>query len=63
MVKQNGCNIIRCVTSRVNKVSIAYHTKMRFKIEKGDKKIDGIEVNINYDGPNQDRVLFIKHLD
>jgi len=63
VVKQNGCNVVRCVTSPVNKVSIAYHTKLGFEIEKGDKKIDDIEVNTNYDGPNQDRVLFIKQLD
>lgn len=63
VVKQNGCNMVRCVTSPVNKISIAYHTKLGFEIEKGDKKIGDIEVNTNYDGPNQDRVLFIKYLD
>jgi predicted GNAT superfamily acetyltransferase len=63
VVKLNGCNIVRCVTSPINKVSIVYHTKMGFEIEKGDKKIDGVEVHTNYDGSNQDRVLFIKHLD
>lgn len=56
VVKQNDRNIVRCVTSPVNKVSIAYHIKMGFEIEKGDKKIDGVELNTNYDGPNQDRV-------
>lgn len=62
VVKQNGRNIVRCVTSPVNKVSIAYHTKMGFKIEEGDKNMDGVSVNTNCDGPNQDRVLFVKHL-
>lgn len=61
-VEQNGRKIIRCVTSSVNKVSIAYHTKMGFEIEKGDKTIDGVSVNTDYDGPNQDRVLFVKEL-
>jgi ribosomal protein S18 acetylase RimI-like enzyme len=61
-IKQNGRKIIRCVTSPVNKVSIAYNTKMGFEIEKGDKTIDGVSVNSNYDGPNQDRVLFVKQL-
>lgn len=61
-VKQNGRKIIRCVTSPVNKVSIAYHTKIGFEIEKGDKTIDGVSINSNYDGPNQDRVLFVKEL-
>jgi hypothetical protein len=35
---------------------------MGFEIEKGDKTIDGVSVNSNYDGPNQDRVLFVKEL-
>ncbi|MDP4087034.1 MAG: GNAT family N-acetyltransferase [Bacillota bacterium] len=62
VVKQNGRSVVRCVTSPVNKVSIAYHTKMGFEIEKGDKKIDGVDVHTDYDGPNQDRILFIKKL-
>ncbi|MGE8081957.1 GNAT family N-acetyltransferase [Peribacillus loiseleuriae] len=62
VVKQNGRNIVRCVTSPVNKVSIAYHTKMGFEIEEGDKKNDGVSINTDYDGPDQDRVLFVKHL-
>jgi predicted GNAT superfamily acetyltransferase len=61
-VKQNGRKIVRCVTSPVNKISIAYHTKMGFEIKKGDKKVDGIDVHSNYDGVEQDRVLFVKTL-
>ncbi|KKI92865.1 hypothetical protein WQ54_06680 [Bacillus sp. SA1-12] len=61
-VKQTGRKIVRCVTSPVNKVSIAYHTKMGFKMEAGDKTIDGVPVFTDYDGPNQDRVLFVKQL-
>lgn len=62
VVKQKGRNIVRCVTSPVNKVSIAYHTKMGFEIEKGDKEIDGVAIKSDYDGSNQDRVLFVKKL-
>ncbi|MEB2282908.1 GNAT family N-acetyltransferase [Lysinibacillus xylanilyticus] len=62
-VKQNNRSIVRCVTSPVNKVSIAYHTKMGFEIENGDRIVDGLSVNTEYDGPNQDRVLFVKKLD
>jgi predicted GNAT superfamily acetyltransferase len=60
--QQNGRNIVRCVTSPVNQTSIAFHTKMGFSIEEGDKTIDGVYVNTDYDGPHQDRVLFEKHL-
>lgn len=62
VVKQYGRNIVRCVTSPVNKVSISFHTKMGFEIESGNKEVDGISVFADYDGPNQDRVLFVKKL-
>jgi hypothetical protein len=45
------------------KVSIAYHAKMGFSIEEGDKEVDGVSVFSDYDGPNQDRVLFVKGID
>jgi ribosomal protein S18 acetylase RimI-like enzyme len=60
--RQNSRSIIRCVTSPVNKASINFHLKMGFSIEKGTQMIDGISVFQNYDGPNQDRVLFKKKL-
>ncbi|MGG2054777.1 GNAT family N-acetyltransferase [Lysinibacillus pakistanensis] len=63
VVKQSNRSIVRCVTSPVNKVSIAYHTKMGFEIEDGDRIIEGLSLNTDYDGPNQDRVLFVKKLD
>lgn len=53
---------VRCVTSPVNKTSIAYHTKMGFDIEQGDKIVGDVSVKENYDGPDQDRVLFVKSL-
>ncbi|MEH7403217.1 GNAT family N-acetyltransferase [Gottfriedia acidiceleris] len=62
VVEQNERSIVRCVTSPVNKDSIAFHTKMGFEIEQGDRVIDGVSINSNYDGPDQDRVLFVKHL-
>ncbi|MCP3027802.1 GNAT family N-acetyltransferase [Halobacillus sp. A5] len=55
-------SLVRAVTSPVNKGSIAYHTKMGFEIKDGDKEVDGISVFSDYDGPGQDRVLFVKHL-
>ncbi|UUZ83722.1 GNAT family N-acetyltransferase [Paenibacillus sp. P26] len=61
-VREKGCNVVRCVTSPVNKSSIAFHTRMGFQIEKGTGEVDGIPVAINYDGIGQDRVLFVKEL-
>jgi hypothetical protein len=47
----------------VNTVSIPFHTKMGFEIEKNrDKEMNGVSVYTDYDGPNQDRVLFVKKL-
>ncbi|MCQ6563794.1 GNAT family N-acetyltransferase [Paenibacillus mendelii] len=63
VVKKNNRNIVRAVTSPSNKVSIAYHTKMGFMIENGDKEVDGVSVFSDYDGINQDRVLFVKAID
>jgi ribosomal protein S18 acetylase RimI-like enzyme len=60
--KENGRSIVRCITSPVNKTSIAFHTKMGFSIKEGNKTVDGISVQSNYDGHQQDRVLFLKHL-
>jgi ribosomal protein S18 acetylase RimI-like enzyme len=61
-VKEKGCQLVRCVTSPVNRTSIAFHTRMGFEIESGDRVIDGISVFSNYDGKGNDRVLFVKHL-
>lgn len=61
-VKKEGRHLVRCVTSPVNKGSIAFHTKMGFEIEEGNLKLDGILVSTNYDGADQSRVLFCKKL-
>ncbi|MGF9905837.1 N-acetyltransferase family protein [Brevibacillus porteri] len=61
-VKQKGCDTIRCITSPVNKGSIAFHTKLGFAVEKGDKMVDGIAVTTNYDGKGNDRVTFVKKI-
>lgn len=62
-VKKNNRNVVRAITSPVNKVSISYHTKMGFHIENGDKEVDRVSVFSDYDGPNQDSVLFVKRVD
>jgi ribosomal protein S18 acetylase RimI-like enzyme len=55
-------NVVRCVTSPVNRDSIAFHRRAGFTAEPGDTEEDGIPIRKNYDGPGQDRVLFVKHL-
>lgn len=55
--------IVRCVTSPVNKTSIAFHQRMGFEIEPGDVEADGISAHANYDGKGESRVLFVKRLE
>ncbi|EDW20991.1 YqjY [Bacillus pumilus ATCC 7061] len=63
VAKQEGRTTIKVVTAPVNKVSIAYHAKLGFQIEKGDKTVEGISVFSEYEGINEDRVLFVKKLE
>jgi ribosomal protein S18 acetylase RimI-like enzyme len=59
-----GCHTVRCVTSPVNKDSIAFHRSLGFSVESYDseKTIDGISVFEGYDGEGEDRILFYKVL-
>lgn len=62
IISKRGCNKVNCVTSPVNKGSIAFHKRMGFKIEKGDNEVDGVSITTDYDGNGEDRVLFTKKL-
>jgi ribosomal protein S18 acetylase RimI-like enzyme len=57
-----GCRTVRCVTSPVNKGSIAFHRRMGFVAEGSGKIVDSIPVVEAYDGKDEDRVLFFKAL-
>jgi ribosomal protein S18 acetylase RimI-like enzyme len=61
-LRRNGCRIVRCVTSPVNKGSIAFHLHLGFKPEISEKVVEGVSVFEDYDGPGEDRVLFSKIL-
>ncbi|QOR68137.1 GNAT family N-acetyltransferase [Cytobacillus suaedae] len=62
VVKANNRSVVRAVTSPVNQASIAYHQKMGFDIEESNHKIEGLSVFLDYDGPAQNRVPFVKKL-
>jgi ribosomal protein S18 acetylase RimI-like enzyme len=62
VVKERGCQMVWCVTSPVNTVSIKFHTQLGFSIKPGDYEINGIAIHQNYDGIGQDRVVFEKRL-
>ena len=59
-VKSCGCTSVHCVTSPVNKGSVAFHTRMGFTMEPGDDEVDGLPVKRDYDGAGQARVCFVK---
>ena len=60
--RKHGRSIIRCVTSPVNKNSIAFHRSMGFQLEPSTEDSSCIPIHENYDGPGEDRVLFFKRL-
>jgi ribosomal protein S18 acetylase RimI-like enzyme len=60
--KTLGCLKVRCVTSPVNRGSVAFHLRMGFSMEPSAKTLDGISVVDNYDGRGEPRVLFSKVL-
>ena len=60
--RARGCDLVRAVTSPVNRGSVAFHQQMGFQFEPGDAEVDGIPVSSGYDGPDGDRVRFIRSL-
>ncbi len=51
--REHGREVVRCVTSPANTVSIAFHEALGFTVDR---------VAEDYDGPGEDRVLFVKRL-
>jgi ribosomal protein S18 acetylase RimI-like enzyme len=55
--KSKGVCFVKCVTSPVNTVSIAFHQRLGFKASSYDVQGNPVPV-LNYDGPGEHRVLF-----
>jgi GNAT superfamily N-acetyltransferase len=53
---------VKCVTSPFNQSSIAYHLRMGFEAESSEIQEDSVPYYLDYDGPGEHRVLFVKHL-
>lgn len=62
VARARGRSVVRCVTSPVNKTSIAFHLRMGFEIEPGDARLDNLSVHSDYDGAGGARVCFRKFL-
>jgi ribosomal protein S18 acetylase RimI-like enzyme len=57
-----GAREARCITGPDNAGSIAFHTRMGFALEPGDREAGGVPVHSDYDGPGLDRVSFVRPL-
>ena len=53
VAREHGRSVARCVTSPQNTDSVAFHEALGFTADRVAK---------NYDGPGEDRVLFVKQL-
>ncbi|MGN4422357.1 GNAT family N-acetyltransferase [Bacillus cereus group sp. MYBK30-1] len=62
IARANNRQVVKAITSPVNKKSIEFHQEIGFQIEAGDDEIDGVSVHTNYDGDDGSRVLFLKYV-
>ncbi|MDM8538345.1 GNAT family N-acetyltransferase [Desulfobacterales bacterium HSG17] len=58
LCKENNRTIIRACTSPVNKGSIKFHKNLGFSIVNGNAEVDGIQVTLDYNKPDDHKVLF-----
>lgn len=61
-VRGLGCQTVRCITSPVNKDSIAFHRRMGFQIDHVTGEHHGVPCALNYELNGEHRVLFVKTL-
>jgi GNAT superfamily N-acetyltransferase len=59
LAKSNKCLQIKAITRPTNELSIAFHKSIGMNLI-GDDHIDGIPVVLNYSGPGEHRVVFLK---
>lgn len=59
--RKKDCSGIKAITKPTNLDSIAFHTSMGMKLI-GEDAIDGTNVVMDYSGPGEHRVVFMKHI-
>ncbi|WTW92604.1 GNAT family N-acetyltransferase [Streptomycetaceae bacterium NBC_01309] len=62
LARDAGRSRVRCITGPANAASVAYHTRMGFRIEDGDHEVDGVAAKADYDGEGLARVCFVRDL-
>ncbi|WP_243658819.1 GNAT family N-acetyltransferase [Tamaricihabitans halophyticus] len=58
----NGRHTVRAITSPGNHGSIAFHQRMGFTIEPSEHTVEGSPTALDYDGPGEHRVRFVRDL-
>lgn len=61
--RREGRHTVRSCTSPVNANSIAFHRRMGFEIQPGDATMHGVAVTLDYNRPDDPKVLFVKRLE
>lgn len=62
MAGEAGRRRVRCVTSPINTASVAFHRAMGFDAGGPAVGDDEVPIHKDYDGPGEDRVLFVREL-
>ena len=55
-------HVVRAVTSPLNRLSVAAHRALGFEVVAGPAEEDGVQFHPGYDGPDGDRVLFVRRI-
>jgi ribosomal protein S18 acetylase RimI-like enzyme len=59
---ERGCTRLRCVTAPTNTRFIAFHQRTGFAMVPSATQQGELFVHRDYDGPGEDRVVFVKTL-
>ena len=59
--KASGCTEVRAITGPSNRQSQEFHAAMGFEA-RGDEGVNGVMAYRDYDGPGEDRVVFVRSL-
>ncbi|CAJ62384.1 conserved hypothetical protein; putative N-acetyltransferase domain [Frankia alni ACN14a] len=57
-----GARRVDAITSPGNATSVAFHTAIGFRIIPGRRTVDGVDVQVDYDGPGLHRIAFTRPL-
>ena len=62
LCRARGRRRVRACTSPVNRASVGFHQRMGFRISPGNALSDGIQVTLDYNRPDDPKVLFEREL-